>query len=353
MQHETPTVHATEGKSSGKSSHVSSILVSVIIPARNASRTIDLCLQSVRASTHRNLEVIVVDDGSEDDTSCKARRFGCRIISNPVRRGVGVARQQGIETAEGMYLFFTDSDVCIADTAIETGLECLLQHQDIAAVVGSYTDESGAQNFVSRYKQLLLHHMHQRAPRYCSILTGCCSMVRREPLEHVGGFATSGRFSQILEDAELGFRLCSANYHIMTLPNMQAVHYKHYSFWGLLRSVLRYRAIPWTVLILTYGKVHFGIFAQVKSILSVVLLYLSVVGLVLVTVWPPAICLVPLAGLQVMLDIPLYVQCARKLGVLSLLPVLGLQWLFYFLSGIGLVLGVGLFLCERNCTVRR
>lgn len=91
-------------------------LVSVVIPAFNVEKYIERCLASVLNSSYRNLEVIVVDDGSEDDTVrlCKmiARRdsFGrVKIIENE-HGGVVKARNTGILAAEGKYITFVDAD---------------------------------------------------------------------------------------------------------------------------------------------------------------------------------------------------------------------------------------------------
>src|SRR5512132_248706 len=97
-------------------------LVSVIVPAYNAGSTIAEAVESALAQTYRPLEVVVVDDGSTDDTAeVVAERFEDRvhIISAP-HRGRGAARNTGLATARGAYIQFLDADDVLAPAKIAT-----------------------------------------------------------------------------------------------------------------------------------------------------------------------------------------------------------------------------------------
>lgn len=88
-------------------------LVSVIIPAYNREKTIEKAIQSVLDQMYKDVEVIVVDDGSTDDTvsavkSIKDKRVKC--ISLGKNSGACMARNKGIEVAQGRYIAFQDSD---------------------------------------------------------------------------------------------------------------------------------------------------------------------------------------------------------------------------------------------------
>jgi glycosyltransferase involved in cell wall biosynthesis len=85
--------------------------VSVIIPAHNAARFVTETVESVLNQTHRNLEVIVVDDGSTDETAEVLRAFDDRIVlrSQP-NGGVARARNEGARVATGEWLAFLDAD---------------------------------------------------------------------------------------------------------------------------------------------------------------------------------------------------------------------------------------------------
>ncbi|WP_231461811.1 glycosyltransferase family 2 protein [Pedobacter sp. Leaf132] len=109
-------------------------LVSVIIPAYNAEQTIVETLNSVYAQTHKNLEVIVVNDGSTDNTLSILEKY-----SNPVKilstenKGVSHARSFGFKHAKGDYIQYLDADDLLKPKKIELQLEALITHNaDVA-----------------------------------------------------------------------------------------------------------------------------------------------------------------------------------------------------------------------------
>lgn len=99
-------------------------LVSIIIPAYNASARIKLALESVIAQDYMNIEVIAVDDASNDDTGKIAHEvlsrssFTYRIITHERNKGVSAARNTGIESAQGKYICFMDADDIIRENFI-------------------------------------------------------------------------------------------------------------------------------------------------------------------------------------------------------------------------------------------
>src|ERR1700728_3850120 len=89
-------------------------LVSVVIPTYNRAATIGRTLDSVVRQTHRPLEIIVVDDGSSDDTLRAVDRQGCTVpltvLALGDNQGAAAARNQGIALARGDFVAFLDSD---------------------------------------------------------------------------------------------------------------------------------------------------------------------------------------------------------------------------------------------------
>ena len=93
-------------------------LVSVIVPVYNAENTLHACVKSISEQTYRNIEIILVNDGSKDDSLsvCRALAAGderIKIIDKP-NSGVSASRNMGIECARGKYLQFADSDDYLA-----------------------------------------------------------------------------------------------------------------------------------------------------------------------------------------------------------------------------------------------
>ena len=91
--------------------------VSVIIPMYNSENYIGQCIRSVTDQTYRNLEIIVVDDGSTDEGArvcAELMETDARIrLCRQENRGVSAARNHGIQAATGEYVFFLDSDDAI------------------------------------------------------------------------------------------------------------------------------------------------------------------------------------------------------------------------------------------------
>lgn len=108
-------------------------LVSVIIPAYNIEKYIGRCLDSVLAQTYENLEIIVVDDGSSDDTGkilddYEEKDSRIKVIHKE-NGGVSSARNKGLDMAAGDYIGFVDGDDLIAPEMYET-LVNLLEEED-------------------------------------------------------------------------------------------------------------------------------------------------------------------------------------------------------------------------------
>ncbi|HEY7055232.1 MAG TPA: glycosyltransferase family A protein [Vicinamibacterales bacterium] len=108
-------------------------MVSIIVPAYNASATISETMASIFAQTRRDFEVIVIDDGSTDrpalDTSLAPWRAGVRLLDQP-NRGAGAARNQGLLHARGRYVAFLDADDMWMPAFLETLAGYLDRHAD-------------------------------------------------------------------------------------------------------------------------------------------------------------------------------------------------------------------------------
>lgn len=122
-------------------------LVSIVVPVYNARYYIDRCVTSILNQTHRNFELILINDGSADDSGAlldmyAAKDSRVRVIHTD-NAGVGAARQLGLRAAIGEYLQFIDADDRIDERMIEIMLQnCLEQDADMA-VCSFYIEYSG------------------------------------------------------------------------------------------------------------------------------------------------------------------------------------------------------------------
>lgn len=86
--------------------------VSVVVPARNEEASIEACLRSIMAQEPKPLEIILIDNGSTDQTSAIGQRLGVKVVYQ-AKPGLHIARQTGLEIATGDVVAATDAD-CIA-----------------------------------------------------------------------------------------------------------------------------------------------------------------------------------------------------------------------------------------------
>jgi len=181
-------------------------LVSVIVPSYNSSRTLHLCLESVGAQTYAPIELIVVDDGSTDDSAAIAEKHGATLVRTGVNSGQSVARNLGVETANGEILFFLDSDVALDNRAVETAIGFLERDPRLGAICGAYDPEPLLPTtLAARYRtveQYVWFNEIEAGPirgLYSAIFA-----IRAATFRAIGPFHTSLRYT---EDQEFGFRL--------------------------------------------------------------------------------------------------------------------------------------------------
>ncbi|MDD2725082.1 MAG: glycosyltransferase [Methylovulum sp.] len=120
-------------------------LVSVVVPVYNDESTINDTLTSIFSQDYKNLEVIVINDGSTDGTAAildqYLDQYKDRIkIIDQSNAGSAVARNQGIKTAQGKYIAFIDADDLWVPWKISTQVGYLEQHQDIGMVYNTWIE---------------------------------------------------------------------------------------------------------------------------------------------------------------------------------------------------------------------
>jgi glycosyltransferase involved in cell wall biosynthesis len=223
--------------------------VSIVIPVFNDSENLRHCLAALRASTVRDFEVIVVDDGSDDDSARIAREGGAVVLRTDRQMGPAAARNLGAQSAAAPLLFFLDADVCAHPDTLGHAVSELDAHPEVAAVIGSYDDSPSEKRFISQYKNLFHRFVHQTARRQAGTYWTGCGAIRRDVFIKMGGFDTSFKRPSI-EDIELGVRMVRAGHKIVLCPKMQVQHRKRWTLAGLVRTDLMDRAIPWTQVIL-------------------------------------------------------------------------------------------------------
>ena len=128
------------------------MLISIIIPIYNVAPYLQQCLQSVLEQTFSNYEVLLIDDCGQDDSMQICKRFlddnhlndkAWTIIHHDKNRGLSAARNTGIATAKGDYVFFLDSDDTITPDCMAILSAFVEQENDVDMVVGDYQASDG------------------------------------------------------------------------------------------------------------------------------------------------------------------------------------------------------------------
>ena len=253
--------------------------LTVIVPVHNGRLQLPRCLEALRASAFTDFEVIVADDCSTDNTREIVERSGARLVRTPYKMGPGGGRNLAARHAEGGILVFVDSDVVVPPAALGIIAEDFHRDHKLAALFGSYDTAPAWPDFLSQYKNLMHHYVHQISkPEAVTFWAGCGAM-RREVFEEFGGFDLKKYPKPSIEDIELGFRLWRAGRPILLEKRLQVKHLKKWTVRGLLRADIQLRAIPWTRLILESKNLPRDLNLTHAAQASAALTWLLVLGL--------------------------------------------------------------------------
>ncbi|MBU0673953.1 MAG: glycosyltransferase family 2 protein [Proteobacteria bacterium] len=329
--------------------------VSVIIPVHNGGEAFGKCLRSINATQPAADEIIVVADGESDGNWRLARDFPTRIVLVPEPSGPGRARNLGAEIATGEILLFIDADITIPTDTIGKVREYFQDHPDVSAIMGSYDDQPSAPNFLSQYKNLFHHYTHQTGNRDASTFWSGCGAVRTGVFRGMNGFAeqrcrpTAGACPGTIEDVELGYRMKEAGHQIHLVRELQVKHLKYWNWHSLLKTDFFYRALPWTELLLTKGRMVNDLNIKKESRLSVMLTFALVFcWFTLLVGLPSGVVIVMLMAALLLINWGCYRFFYQKRGLGFALLVIPWHWFYFFYSGIAFLYGSILFRLKRG-----
>ena len=200
-------------------------VVTVVVPAMNDAQFLRTCLRSIREQWFQQLECVVVDDGSTDDTASIAQEFADKderfsTVSHATSRGPSAARNTGVSHSSAPFVTFLDADDFLYQHAIKSRVEAL-QQADQSRVAGSFCDwQSTPQNEAPQTpsraaakKDHVVGFVH--GPECPFIVTA--PIVRRSVLAEVGGFDESPRTA---EDFDLWVRILRQGYTFVYVPRI-------------------------------------------------------------------------------------------------------------------------------------
>jgi GT2 family glycosyltransferase len=213
------------GRSHARSS-VNAPLVSVVIPCYNQGRFLREALASVARQTYPRVELIVVDDGSTDDTSAVAASCGVRCIRQE-NRGVSAARNRGAAAATGEFVVFLDADDRLLPHGLEANVDAFAERPEVALVSGWYRHLTPTGEPVPWSSPPLTppERNHYVAFLESSYYIACPAqaMFRRDMLLAANGFDESYTAA---EDYELYLRM--AREHPISLHSVPVAEYRRH-----------------------------------------------------------------------------------------------------------------------------
>lgn len=311
--------------------------ISVIVPVYNGGENFRQCLAALCAAQPGPLELLVVDDGSQDGSGDAARARGAQVLqtSRPAS-GPALARNLGARHARGAILFFVDADVAVPPDVFAR-LTSAFADPALDALFGSYDDAPAAPSFPAQYKNLMHHYTHQSARVESNSFWAGCGAIRAAVFAAVGGFKTTFTRPSV-EDIELGYRLARAGHKVQLRRELQVKHLKAWTYASMLKSDIFDRALPWSRLLKTERAIPPDLNLRPAHRLSAALCWLLLLA-VPAALWQSwlwlAVALILI--LLLVLNADLYLFFLRKRGVLFVLRAIPLHWLYYLYSSAALL----------------
>lgn len=211
--------------------------VSVVIPCFNAARTIEPCLKAVEAQSFPLKEILVVDDGSSDETADIVLRHPVRLIRHQKNLGLAAARNSGVKNVDSVFIASLDAD-CVPES---DWLKFLMEKFDAPRVagVGGKLCEAYASNVCDEWRSVHMRQYWQEAQEYPPFLFGSNTVFRRDIFLKIGLY--NEIYKTNYEDVEICLRMREAGYVFKYEPRAVANHLKRDTLFSVLNNHWRWQ----------------------------------------------------------------------------------------------------------------
>jgi GT2 family glycosyltransferase len=314
--------------------------VAIIVPVGGAAPAWKRCAQSLARLDPAPGEIVIVIDGPNDNLASRAAEVDALVLVLGQRGGPARARNIGARETAREILLFIDSDIEVPTDLAARVAEIFSADRELTAIIGSYDDTPGDPGFLSQYRNLLHHFVHQKGRETASTFWAGCGAIRRRTFHEVGGFDQSYPVPSI-EDIELGSRLVRSGHTIRLAKELQVKHLKKWRLADMMAADLVRRAAPWTQLMLREGQMVNDLNVKTRDRISVFLAFITPIILLAALMWPPLLGIGAVASILLgILNVDLFRFFLRRRGVLFMLGGIPLYWAYLVICGLGFALGL-------------
>lgn len=290
-------------------------------------------------------ELIVVDDGSNDETPWIAAEYADILVRLPGKpHGPAYARNRGFEFARGEYVAFIDADVCVHRDTLAQFVLVLSREPQVSAVFGAFDTNPAAKGLVSQYRNLLAHYYHQQHPGPAETFWASCGAIRKAAFLEAGTFDEWRFTRRQVEDFELGYQLRERGHRIVLRPEIHATSLRRWTLGGMLAADLQDRSVPWMRIFgrrdatLKRRKAQLRTVRRVNTLLAWLALVLALGGVIADRAWLLAGALASLL-VVIINDRSQHSFFARERGVWFAAATIPLQVLSYLVNGMAVTVG--------------
>jgi len=249
-------------------------LVSVIVPTKNSSRTLERCLKSIKNQTYKNIEIIVVDNNSTDNTKEIARKYTDKVFNVGPERTA--QKNFGIKVANGKYLLFIDSDMELSKDVIKECVELAEKDYSVGGII--IPERSVGDRFWVKVRDF-------ERSFYAGTEIESARFFRKDLVLRVGGFDEDVIF---FEESVLPQKIEKLGYNVKARIKSEIFHHEEdFSLFKWLRKKYYYGKTAWKYVkkYKEYGSkqvsifYRFGLFLKNKKFYSKPLLALGLLTL--------------------------------------------------------------------------
>lgn len=217
-------------------------MISIVIPTYNASRFIPGLLNSIFDQTVDDMEVIIVDDCSTDDTVELAKEHPVKVIKMEENVGPAKARNIGVKEAKGDIIFFLDADVIVLDGTLQAVKDHFEKDLSAKCVIGICSTDSLNEGFVPHYMAMFEYiHLLGTEGAEVSVFAPRCGAIKRDFFLEIGAYNESYKGADV-EDFELARRVNRTD--PIMLNEKMLVRHQFANFRQALRNYFK-RTVMW------------------------------------------------------------------------------------------------------------